>query len=422
MKPKKTRSTQDGDLRSKAEKQIKQGGIDQGVPNDMKNEGHLLHELQVHQIELEMQNEELLRAKHEAEDALARYSDLYEFAPIGLFTIDTFGQILEVNLTGTTLLGEERYILLKERFEQFVVPKDRLSLEHLCQQAFRTGVKQSCELRLITSEGSEIFVRIEGTAASDSQLNERRFRLAVMDITERKRAEERLRTSLAEKEVLLKEIHHRVKNNMQVISSLISVQADATDEPVMRRVLEDLRGRVRTMALVHETIYQSEDMARVDFVEYARGLLRFIWQANVTDAERVRLLLDLQPLLLTVEAALPCGLILHELATNALKHAFCGRNDGAVTVALHTHADGRSCMIVSDNGIGLPADLDWQLSQTLGLQLVNLLTRQLGGTIEVEVRKGEGTEFRITFGRERMEIGTQRASEILELRQDRGRF
>ncbi len=224
------------------------------------------------------------------------------------------------------------------------------------------------------------------------------FAVLFMDITERKLAEECLRASLAEKEVLLKEIHHRVKNNMQVISSLIGIQANSPADPAVIRILEDLRGRVRTMALVHEKLYLSRDISRIDFAEYARSLLRFIWQANATDAARVELRLDMQPLLLSVEAAVPCGLILNELATNALKHAFRGRDKGVVNVALHKGDDGRSCLMVSDNGIGLPADLDWRQSPTLGLQLVNMLARQLGGTVEVEVHKGEGTEFRITFG------------------------
>jgi len=192
MKNKKTQLKESSDLRSQAEAQLNQGRSDPITAEDVTDERRLLHELQVHQIELEMQNEELLRAKLEAEEALARYSDLYEFAPIGLFTIDTFGQILEVNLTGAALLGMERHFLLKKRFDQFVAPEDRPSLEHLCQQAFRTGVKQTCELKLITSEGSETYVRIEGTVTNDSLLNERKFRLAVIDITARKRAEDAL--------------------------------------------------------------------------------------------------------------------------------------------------------------------------------------------------------------------------------------
>ena len=131
--------------------------------------------------------------------------------------------------------------------------------------------------------------------------------------------------SLAEKEVLLKEIHHRVKNNMQVISSLVALQAERSPDAAMRAVLKDVTHRVRSMALVHEKLYQSADMAQIEFAEYARSLLGYLWRAYGTTASGVRLTLDLQPVPLSVNAAVPCGLILNELVGNALKHAFRGR-------------------------------------------------------------------------------------------------
>ena len=138
-----------------------------------------------------------------------------------------------------------------------------------------------------------------------------------------------LKASLAEKEVLLKEIHHRVKNNMQVISSLVALQADRLPDAAMRAVLQDVTHRVRSMALVHEKLYQSADMARVEFAEYAQSLLNYLWRAHGTAASGVRLALDLEPVPLSVNAAVPCGLILNELVSNALKHAFRGRRRAA---------------------------------------------------------------------------------------------
>ena len=214
------------------------------------------------------------------------------------------------------------------------------------------------------------------------------------DVTDLKRAEESLKASLAEKEVLLKEIHHRVKNNMQVLSSLVSLQADSMAEPALGAVFADMRDRVRSMALVHEKLYQSGSLAAVDFAAYAESLMQYLWQAHHTQAA-VSLKLELEPVTLTVETAVPCGLILNELAANALKHAFRGRPEGAVTVAVRTGPDGRVSLRVSDNGVGLPAGLDWQQAKSLGLRLVQLLARQLGGT--VEARDGAGTEFVVNF-------------------------
>jgi PAS domain S-box-containing protein len=219
--------------------------------------------------------------------------------------------------------------------------------------------------------------------------------MAFRDITARKRAEELIQTSLREKEVLLKEIHHRVKNNLQVISSLVDLQADALKEPALRGVFADMRDRVRSMALVHEKLYQSESLARVEFAEYARSLLNSLWRAHADSAATVHLKLDLRPVSLSVITAIPCGLVLNELVTNALKHAFRGRSGNELTVELKAGPGGRVCLRVRDNGAGLPAGLDWRQSRSLGLRLVQMLARQLGGALEVSV--DAGTEFQVTF-------------------------
>ena len=217
----------------------------------------------------------------------------------------------------------------------------------------------------------------------------------IRDISERKRAEESLMASLAEKEVLLKEIHHRVKNNMQVISSLVALQADRLPDDAMRSVLQDVTHRVRSMALVHEKLYQSPDMARVEFAEYAQSLLNYLWRAHGTAASGVRLVTDLEPVPLSVNAAVPCGLILNELVSNALKHAFRGRAGGEVTVSLRGSPEGGVCLQVRDNGTGLPAGLDWRQADTLGLHLVQILAGQLRATVEVS--SSEGTEFTVAL-------------------------
>ena len=159
--------------------------------------------------------------------------------------------------------------------------------------------------------------------------------------------------------------------------------------------LQDVTHRVRSMALVHEKLYQSADLARVEFAEYARSLLNYLWRAHGTAASGIRLALDLEPVSLSVDAAVPCGLILNELASNALKHAFRGRAGGEVTVSLRGGADGQVRLCVRDNGAGLPAGFDWRQAQSLGLRLVQMLAGQLHAAVEVS--SVEGTEFTITF-------------------------
>ncbi len=222
----------------------------------------------------------------------------------------------------------------------------------------------------------------------------------VQDITERKQAEEQIKGALAEKEVMLREIHHRVKNNLQVISSLVSLQSDTVTDAQVREVLGDVRDRVRAMALVHEKLYQTGDLARLNFADYAASLLQYLWRSHGAFAEKVRLQLAVSSVALPIEAAVPCGLILNELVGNALKHAFPDGGGGEVRVVLELDpADAVVSLRVGDNGCGLPPGQDWRQSSSLGLRLVQMLVSQLRGTVTTGT--GPGTEFRVTFSLKR---------------------
>ena len=244
----------------------------------------------------------------------------------------------------------------------------------------------------------------EALYQGDGALGDRWFRVAVVsmgadiavlsqDITARKQAEEAIKASLREKETLLKEIHHRVKNNMQVISSLVSLQAQELRDAGLRDILDEVSHRVRSMALVHEKLYQSGDLSQVDFAEYTKSLLGYLWRAHGS-ATAIQLSLNLEPVLLTVNTAVPCGLMLNELVSNALKHAFRGRTEGEVAVALRSEGSVIH-LCVRDNGSGMPPALDWRHARSLGLRLVQMLAGQLHAEVELDSR--DGTEFRITF-------------------------
>ncbi len=186
-------SDRDIGLHLQSEKQLKNSELNPICSEEDKTNADslaLVHELQVHQIELEMQNEELRRAKLETESVLAKYSDLYDFSPIGLFTLDINRQIIEANLAGATLLDMERGRLINKQFKQFVAPKDHRLFDEFYKSALESAVKQTCELNLIKFEGSTIRAIIEGTASEDRLRNEKQLRIAIIDITQRKRAEE----------------------------------------------------------------------------------------------------------------------------------------------------------------------------------------------------------------------------------------
>jgi PAS domain S-box-containing protein len=218
--------------------------------------------------------------------------------------------------------------------------------------------------------------------------------VVLRDITERKRAEERIRASLEEKEVLLKEVHHRVKNNLQVISSLLYLQGRYTGDEQTLEMLRDSRDRVRSMALAHERLYQSPDVAKIDFAAYIRSLVTHLFSSYRLRSGGIALELGIDDVSLGLDTAIPCGLIVNELVSNALKHAFPEGTEGRVRIDVQLE-NGRFILSVSDDGLGFPADLDFRNTESLGLQLVIMLVEQLEGEIELD-NKG-GTTFRIAF-------------------------
>ncbi len=215
------------------------------------------------------------------------------------------------------------------------------------------------------------------------------------DTTERRRMEEALRASVREKEVLIKEVHHRVKNNMQIISSILSLQSGSVRDPAARECLAECQNRIRSMALVHEKLYRSGNLSRIDFAEYLRSLSAALFHSCRTDADRIRLDFRATDVSLDVNTAIPCGLVANELIINALKHAFPAGRSGSLRIGLDALGDGRYRMVVADDGVGFPKDLDFRMTETLGLQLVTLLVDQLNGTVELD-RSG-GTAFTIAF-------------------------
>jgi PAS domain S-box-containing protein len=216
------------------------------------------------------------------------------------------------------------------------------------------------------------------------------------DLTKRQYAEVRLQASLKEKEVLLKEIHHRVKNNLQVISSLLSLQSNSIDNLETRELVRESQNRVRTMALIHEKLYQSETLARIDFGDYLRNLTRDIFRSY--SAGGISLKLDVEDVHLDVDTAIPCGLIVNELVSNALKYAFPQSRRGEICVSFHTVARNKYALSITDNGIGLPKGFDIQKIKSLGLQLLTMLVHQLHGTLDIVT--DEGTTVMITFSSE----------------------
>jgi two-component sensor histidine kinase len=217
----------------------------------------------------------------------------------------------------------------------------------------------------------------------------------IRDCSERFRLEQEIRASLDEKEVLLKEVHHRVKNNLQVISSLLHLQSQHTQDHASVQMFRESQNRVRAMALVHERLYRSRDLARVDFTDYTETLATHLFSSHQVDSDRINLAVDVVGVKLSIDAAIPCGLLLNELISNCLKHAFRGKARGEIRIELLPLGDGKILLSVCDDGVGLPPGIEPQSGETFGMQLIALLVAQLRGSIQVN--RDAGTTIRIVF-------------------------
>ena len=235
-----------------------------------------------------------------------------------------------------------------------------------------------------------------------------------MDVTDRRKSEADLRASLADRELLLKEVHHRVKNNLQIVASLLNLQVSRTADPQIRMALRDTQNRIHSMALLHEVLYRSPSLARLDFPTYVQELCRYLLRSSGTANVRVRIEPHVAPVGLPLDRAVPCGLLINELVSNAIKHGFPDERSGCVRVELQTldEPDGataaviaagqrRLALSVGDDGIGLPADFEQRRTKSLGLKLVGGLAQQLGGHLTIQRSAGGGTVFRIEFALDR---------------------
>ena len=233
---------------------------------------------------------------------------------------------------------------------------------------------------------------------SQLEIEGRQIYTAILqDVSEQKLIENKLRESLKEKEILLQEVNHRVKNNLQVILSLFALQGESTDDPERIAMLSEIRLRIQSMAMIHEKIYKSERLGQINFQQYVKDLTTEIFHTYSTSSGSVRLNLEVAPVSLEINRAVPFALILNELTSNALKYAFTAKEKGNLSISLKLEKDKLLLLTVCDDGIGIPKKIQFSNTKTLGLRLVRVLTRQLNGKAELKenpyCKKSRGTMF-----------------------------
>ncbi|HWE98923.1 MAG TPA: PAS domain S-box protein [Caulobacteraceae bacterium] len=326
-----------------------------------------------------------------------RFRRVVEAAPNAMVMVGPTGQIEMVNAQAENLFGYERAEMLSQRIE-FLVPERFRGHHPSLRGAFfkdphSRPMGAGRDLYGLRKDGSEFAVEI---GLNPIETDEGPMVLsAIVDISDRKQKEERIHAALKEKDLLLGEIHHRVKNNLQVVYSLLDLQTDRVADPRIVNILRESQNRIRSMALIHQTLYESKDFVQVDFANFLDTLAPTLISSYGIDTDRVELDIQAVEVLLPISAAIPCGLVVNELISNALKHAFPDGRSGAIRIDLARGEDHRAVLSVSDDGVGIADDLDLAQTTTLGLQLVTLLTDQLGG--EVEIRRKHPTTFTLRF-------------------------
>lgn len=347
--------------------------------------GFAIHNLDVESKQKEMEEE--LRASEE------KYRTLFGNAEDAILIIND-NRLVDCNSKTLEMYGAKRSEILGETPYDLFYPHSnektqRKALKYLNNAL--DGVPQVFEWKLRRKDGELFYGEIK---LNNLNLKGSTYLMAMIrDITERKIAEDKIKASLHEKEVLLREIHHRVKNNLQIISSLLNLQSRGIDNEEVQEVFKESQARVKSMAMVHEKLYQSQNLSRIQFKDYILSLVNNLLQTYLRDPSGIQLKTDIDDVYIDINTAVPSGLIINEIISNSLKYAF-DDDRGEIKISLRKD-DDEMVLKISDNGKGFSKDFDFRTTETLGLQLVNSLVQQLDGKIEIDNTNGVG--FKITF-------------------------
>jgi PAS domain S-box-containing protein len=371
---------------------LKQGATDYLLKDRLVRLGPAVHRA----LEQRRIFEEKKRAEAELRASEQRFRLLAEHASDVISRHGADGRFLYVSPACRTLLGYGPEEFIGRPADFLCLPEDRTQILRAYAVLQESDVPHTRSYRVHRRNGEVVWLE---TTWRRVQYPTPGWPLEIhaiaRDVTERKLAEEALQASLSAKEILLKELQHRVKNNLQVISSLFSLQSAHVKDEQARCAFRESQNRVKSIALVHEKFYHSPDLGRMVFADYVRTLVLGLFQCYGVDLKKIGFQLNADEVFLNLDTAIPCALIINELVSNALKHAFPQGRQGTLTIELHTDADKRLTLQVRDDGVGLPPDLDVCQSPSLGLQLVCALANQLDGNLEV--RNGQGTALTVTF-------------------------
>lgn len=345
-------------------------------------------------------------ARRQTEEALRRSQasliEAQRIAHVGSWEIDLATQqgTWSAELFRLFGLDPDQPVPTRDQIIEFIHPDDRLMYCQVMERAFQQGEPHAVDHRLIRPDGSIAWIYSLGGVERDAAGQITRLFGVALDITDRKQAEANLRRSLQEKEVLLKEVHHRVKNNLQIVSSLLRMQSRKVENLQTSIVLQEAQNRVQSMGLIHEQLYQSSDLSQIDLNEYLDSLVSNLFRSYGISHQQVALSIETNDTDLNLNIAISCGLIINELVSNSLKYAFPTHQLGKITICLTSVLDEplgewKVTLLVIDNGVGISATIDWQNSPSLGMRIVRNLVHQIKG--QMTLLPEAGTAFQITF-------------------------
>ncbi len=396
----------------------------------------LIEEIEVFRIELEIQNEEIRETQSALTKSQREFFNLFEYAPIGYAVLTHDGVIMQLNKKGAELFHLSREHLIKSKLNAFTFPPGidfKLHYERL------KSAKESrtLEAEFVSRHGGKFWARLDLTLWEQNSENQpHKILCAITDISDmksaeqelvtyrnhleklvqqrteelestnlklydeietRKQSEQKIADSLQEKEVLIKEIHHRVKNNLQVIISLLRMHGRRIENEEVAEVFTESRNRIQAMAMIHETLYQQEAFVNIDLKSYLKRLSYTLARVYSSPGFMVQIDVDVQDVTLVIDQAIPCGLIMNELISNALKYAFppdC--RDARIIISVREDGNGELTFMVRDNGSGISDTVNLESPKTMGLMIIfNLAQKQLNASVEVQVENG--TAFYIRF-------------------------
>lgn len=339
-----------------------------------------------------------ITSRKKAENALieseAKFRNFVETTPDMIWEIDSDGTFIYISPQSETILGYRPEELIGTKIFELVKPEalkeiSESFMNHVdTDQYFKTLIVPALNRR-----GEELILEIRSAKIVEEDANYMGFEGIARDITDITRATNQLINSINEKDILLKEIHHRVKNNMQIISSLINLQIDHLNDKNAINTLKESQNRIITMATLHEKLYLTSNFSRINQEEYVSSLVRGLFSSYAAN-ERIKSIIHVDPVDLNIETSVPCGLIINELVSNSLLHGFPHGMTGTIWVSLRSHGDNYE-LRVADDGVGIPDEINYKDTDSLGLELVQNLVNQLDG--EIELIQNDKTEFKIIF-------------------------